>query len=166
MTLGDNVTIDTYGLTGHITGSISERTLPDQPTRATGELQVRDGQYIALARKLDIERGRLIFNGGLLADPAVDIRAIKEFPDIKAGVNVRGSLREPRLTFFSEPAKPQSQIVSLLLRRFVAVGAGSESRRYAGRAPGSRRTSRRTARLATRQQTWHPGHFRRIHAQQ
>jgi translocation and assembly module TamB len=115
MTLGDNVTIDTYGLTGHITGSISERTLPGQPTRATGELQVRDGQYMALARKLDIERGKLIFSGGLLADPAVDIRAIKEFPDIKAGVNVRGSLREPRLTFFSEPSVPQSQIVSLLL---------------------------------------------------
>lgn len=115
MTLGDKVTIDTYGLTGHITGSITERTLPGEPTRATGELQVKDGQYTALARKLDIERGRLIFSGGLLADPAVDIRAIKEFPDVKAGVNVRGSLREPRLSFFSEPSIPQSQIVSLLL---------------------------------------------------
>ncbi len=115
MTLGDNVTIDTYGLTGHITGSISERTLPGEPTRATGELQVKDGQYLALARRLDIERGKLIFGGGLLADPAVDIRAVKEFPDVKAGVNVRGSLREPRLSFFSEPSIPQSQIVSLLL---------------------------------------------------
>jgi len=114
LTLGDKVTIDTYGLTGHVTGSITERTQPGEPTRATGELQVRDGQYMALARRLDIERGRLIFNG-LLVDPAVDIRAIKEFPDIKAGVNVRGTLREPRLTFFSEPSVPQSQIVSLLL---------------------------------------------------
>jgi translocation and assembly module TamB len=115
MTLGDKVTIETYGLSGHITGSITERTLPGEPTRATGELQVKDGQYTALARKLDIERGRLIFSGGLLADPAVDIRAVKIFPDVKAGVNVRGSLREPRLSFFSEPSIPQSQIVSLLL---------------------------------------------------
>ena len=68
---------------------------------------MKDGQYTALARKLDIERGRLIFNGGLLADPAVDIRAIKVFPDVKAGVNVRGSLREPRLKFFSDPSIPQ-----------------------------------------------------------
>jgi translocation and assembly module TamB len=37
------------------------------------------------------------------------------FPDVKAGVNVRGSLREPRLSFFSEPSVPQAQIVSLLL---------------------------------------------------
>ena len=128
LTLGEKVTIDTYGLTGHITGSITERTQPGEPTRATGELQVKDGEYMALARRLDIERGRLIFNG-LLVDPAVDIRAIKEFPDIKAGVNVRGTLREPRLTFFSEPSVPQSQIVSLLL-----AGGSFQSAQTADRA--------------------------------
>ncbi|HEU5137121.1 MAG TPA: translocation/assembly module TamB domain-containing protein [Steroidobacteraceae bacterium] len=134
MTLGDKVTIDTYGLVGHITGSITERTLPGEPTRATGELQVKDGTYTALARKLDIERGRLIFSGGLLADPAVDIRAIKEFPDVKAGVNARGSLRDPKLTFFSEPTIPQAQIVSLLL-----AGGSLQSAQEQGRAgtPGA-----------------------------
>lgn len=115
MTLGDKVTIETYGLSGSITGSITETTAPGEPTRATGELQVKDGQYLALARKLDIERGRLIYNGGLLADPAIDIRAVKVFPDRKAGVNVRGSLREPRLSFFAEPSLPQSDIVQILL---------------------------------------------------
>jgi len=135
MTLGDRVTIETYGLSGHVTGSITETTLPDEPTRATGELQVKDGQYVALARKLDIERGRLIFNDRLLVDPAVDIRAVKEFPDIKAGVNVRGTLREPRLSFFSEPSVPQSQIVSLLL-----AGGSLQSAQEQGRAgtPGAR----------------------------
>jgi len=115
MTLGENVSLETYGLSGHITGSIRETTVPDQPTLATGELQVKDGQYVALARKLDIERGRLIYNGGLLADPAIDIRAVKVFPDVKAGVNVRGTLRDPRLSFFSEPSIPQSDIVQILL---------------------------------------------------
>jgi translocation and assembly module TamB len=115
MTLGDNVSLETYGLSGHITGSIRETTVPDQPTRATGELQIKDGQYVALARKLDIERGRLIYSGGLLADPAIDIRAVKVFPDVKAGVNVRGTLREPRLSFFSEPSIAQSDIVQILL---------------------------------------------------
>ena len=76
---------------------------------------MNDGQYVALARKLDIERGKLIYNGGLLADPAIDIRAVKVFPDVKAGVNVRGTLREPRLSFFSEPSIPQSDIVQILL---------------------------------------------------
>jgi translocation and assembly module TamB len=129
MTLGEKVTIETYGLSGHVTGSITERTLPGQPTRATGELQVKDGEYTALARKLDIERGRLIFADRLLVDPAVDIRAVKIFPDVKAGVNVRGTLREPRLTFFSEPAIPQSQIVSLIL-----AGGSLQSAQEPGRA--------------------------------
>ena len=142
VTLGDKVTIETYGLSGHVTGSIKETTLPDQPTRATGELQVKDGQYTALARKLDIERGRLIFNDRLLADPAVDIRAVKVLPDVTAGVNVRGTLREPRLTFFSEPSIPQSQIVSLILagsslesaQRADRVGTGAASQEVAGQA--------------------------------
>jgi translocation and assembly module TamB len=134
MTLGEKVTIDTYGLSGHVTGSITERTMPGEPTRATGELQVKDGEYVALARKLDIERGRLIFSGGLLVDPAVDIRAVKEFPDIKAGVNVRGTLREPRLSFFSEPSVPQSQIVSLLLAGGSLQSAQDQSRAGTGQA--------------------------------
>lgn len=140
MTLGDNVTIETYGLSGHVTGSITERSLPDEPTRATGELQVRDGEYTALARKLDIERGRLIFNGGLLVDPAVDIRAVKIFPDVKAGVNVRGTLREPRLTFFSEPSIPQSQIVSLIL-----AGGSLQSAQDASRQAGAPTASQEVA---------------------
>jgi len=134
MTLGEKVTIETYGLSGHVTGSITERTLPGQPTRATGELQVKDGQYTALARKLDIERGRLIFSDRLLVDPAVDIRAVKVFPDVKAGVNVRGTLREPRLTFFSEPAIPQSQIVSLILAGGSLQTAQEQSRVNNGQA--------------------------------
>jgi translocation and assembly module TamB len=142
LTLGDNVTVETYGLSGHITGSITQRTLPGEPTRATGELQVRDGEYLTLARKLDIERGRLIFSGGLLVDPAVDIRAVKVFPDVTAGVNVRGSLREPRLSFFSEPSIPQSQIVSLLLsggglegaQPSVTGGPGGDTQQVAGQA--------------------------------
>ncbi len=115
MTLGDDVHIATYGLSGYLTGGITVHTQPDQPSRASGELQVREGQYVALARQLNIERGRLIYNDRLLADPAIDIRAVKIFPDVKAGVNVRGSLREPRLSFFSEPSIPQSQIVGILL---------------------------------------------------
>ena len=144
MTLGDNVTIETYGLSGHLIGSITERTLPGQPTRATGELQVKNGQYTALARKLDIERGRLIFSGGLLVDPGVDIRAIKEFPDVKAGVNVRGSLRDPRLSFFSEPSIPQSQIVSLILAG-GSLQPGQSADRPGGAAAGTQAASQAAA---------------------
>ncbi len=128
MSLGDDVTVDTSGLSGRLTGSITARTTADDVSRAIGELQVEEGKYTAYGRKLDIQRGRLIFSGGLLADPAVDIRAVKQFPDVVAGIHVRGSLRQPRLTYFSEPALPQSQIVSLIL-----AGGGLEAAQAANR---------------------------------
>jgi translocation and assembly module TamB len=115
LALGERVNIDTSGVTGRLTGSITIRSGYDAITRATGELSVAEGKYTAYARKLDIERGRLIFTGGPIDNPGVDLRAIKEFPGVKAGINVRGTLLQPHMTFFSDPPLPQSQIVSLIL---------------------------------------------------
>jgi translocation and assembly module TamB len=115
LSLGERVNIDTSGVTARLTGSITIRSGYDAITRATGELSVAEGKYTAYARKLDIERGRLIFTGGPIDNPGIDLRAIKEFPGVKAGVNVRGTLLQPHMTFFSDPSLPQSQVVSLIL---------------------------------------------------
>ena len=56
--------------------------------------------------------------GGFLYWAPVEItmaRAVKVFPDVTAGINVRGSLRQPRISYFSDPSLTQSQILSLLL---------------------------------------------------
>lgn len=115
LVLGDQVNIDTSGLKGRLVGSITVRSGYEEVTRASGELNVEGGEYVAYARKLEIDRGRLIFTGGPVGNPGVDIRAVKKFPDVLAGVNVRGTLLQPRMTFFSEPSRPQSQIVQLIL---------------------------------------------------
>jgi len=115
LTLTDDVNINAQGLSAKLGGSIVLRTDEAQNSRGSGELNVVSGKYAALGRLLDIERGRLIFSNGPLGDPGVDLRAQKVFPEVTAGVNVRGTLRAPRMTFFSEPAIPQSQIASLIL---------------------------------------------------
>jgi translocation and assembly module TamB len=115
LTLGDKVTIDTFGLTARLTGTLVLRDGTEDVTRGSGELSIEEGKYTAYGRRLDIERGRLVFSGGPVNNPGVDIRAVKQYPDVKAGVNVRGTLVQPRLTFFSEPSLPQSQILSLIL---------------------------------------------------
>jgi len=122
MTLGPNVNIDTMGLTGQLAGSVTVRSGYDAITRAAGVLSVQKGQYSAYARKLDIQSGRLIFTNGPIDDPGIEIRAVKRYPDVTAGINVRGTLQEPRLSFFSNPSLPQSQIVSLILS-----GGGGDS---------------------------------------
>jgi translocation and assembly module TamB len=133
LALGDRVSVDTTGLTGRLKGNITVRSGYDEVTSGTGELSIEDGKYSAYARKLDIQRGRLIFTGGPIGNPGIDIRAIKEFPDVTAGVNVRGTLLQPRMSFFSDPSLTQSQIVSLILSggsletaQNKQSGAGSE----------------------------------------
>jgi len=115
LVLGDQVSIRTSGLTGRLIGNINVRSGYDAVTRATGELSVEEGKYVAYAHNMDITRGRLIFTGGPVDDPGIDIRAIHKFPDVTAGVNVRGTLLQPHLSFFSEPSLAQAEIVSLLL---------------------------------------------------
>ena len=115
LALGERVTVNTAGLSGRLSGSIRVVTDDTGISRGSGELNVEEGKYLAYGRNLDIQHGRLLFSNGLMGDPGLDLRAIKKFPDITAGVNVRGTLRQPRMTFFSDPEVAQSQIVSLLL---------------------------------------------------
>lgn len=117
--LGDGVRIETQGLTGRLTGSVVVKSGEEAITRATGELRIADGKYSAYGRTLDIAQGRLIYTGSPIDDPGIDIRAEKSFqdPDVGAavaGINVRGTLREPQITFFSEPPLPQQQILALV----------------------------------------------------
>jgi translocation and assembly module TamB len=113
--LGDKVNLDAMGLSARLTGSVTVSSGYDAITRGTGELSVAEGKYTAYARKLDIQRGRLIYNGRPIDDPGIDVIAQKQFPDVTAGVKVRGTLTHPFLSFFSDPPLPQSQIVSLIL---------------------------------------------------
>ena len=133
LTLGDQVTLDSFGLSGRLAGTLNVTTSPDGSSRGSGELGVAEGKYAALGRRLDIERGRLIFSGGLIGDPGVDLRATKIFPDVRAGVNVRGTLREPRMSFFSEPSLPQSQVVSLILAGGTLESAQNSTLSNSGR---------------------------------
>jgi len=129
LTLGDDVNINAQGLTAKLGGSILLRTDEAQNSRGQGELSVTSGKYKALGRLLDIQRGRLLFNNGPLGDPGIDLRAQKVFPEVTAGVNVRGTLRAPRMTFFSEPAIPQSQIASLILSGGSLAGVQQDTPR-------------------------------------
>jgi translocation and assembly module TamB len=80
-----------------------------------GELRVAEGRYEAYGQQLEINRGQLIFSNAPLDDPGLDIEARRRIETVTVGLNVRGTLQEPRLTFFSDPSMPQTQIVSYLL---------------------------------------------------
>jgi translocation and assembly module TamB len=113
--LGDKVDLDAYGLSGRITGAVRARSQPHETAVASGELEIEKGRYRAYTRELDVERGRLLFTGGPVTDPGVDLRASRKLPGHTVGVIVRGRLRRPQLTLYSEPPLPQAQIASMLV---------------------------------------------------
>ncbi|HEX5340297.1 MAG TPA: translocation/assembly module TamB domain-containing protein [Gammaproteobacteria bacterium] len=123
--MGDKVDIAGFGLSGHITGSVLAVDEPGHFTTGSGELQIVDGQYTAYGQKLHIARGRLMFNGGPISNPALDIRALRKpaHPETvipgqseqQVGVVVRGTLHDPAVSLFSNPPLPQSSLLSYLL---------------------------------------------------
>ena len=127
--MGDDVRVDAFGLQGRIVGGVGTTAHTGETPIGRGELSVDDGRYEALGQKLDINRGRLLFDASPLDDPGLDIEARRRVETTEVGLNVRGTLQEPRLTFFSDPAMSQSQIMSYLLTgKSVDSITGSETK--------------------------------------
>ena len=123
--LGDDVYFRGFNLTGNVGGQVVAESMPGHPVTGDGELTIQNGIYAAYFQKLAIEHGRLMFSGGPITDPALDIRAVRtgahpemvQFGSVeqKVGVLVRGLLQAPVLTLWSDPPLPQSQLVSYLV---------------------------------------------------
>ncbi|MGB5259901.1 MAG: translocation/assembly module TamB domain-containing protein [Gammaproteobacteria bacterium] len=130
LVLGDAVEIDGFGLSGKLQGNVMLVDLPQQPASATGEISIAGGRYEAYGQKLAIRTGRLLFAGGAVTKPGLDIEAVrKPAPDVLVGVKVRGGLQAPKFTVFSEPAMSQSaQLSWLVLGRPLEGGASDNER--------------------------------------
>lgn len=110
-----DATVDGYGLSGRISGALTVSEAPGQPTRASGSLQIDDGRYTAWGQQLTIERGRLLYSGGPISAPGLDVRAVRRPRDVMVGVNVRGTLSAPELRLISEPPMEQAELLSWLV---------------------------------------------------
>ncbi len=114
--MGKDVQINAFGLQGQLGGNVGTTTGGESAV-GRGELSVSNGKYEAYGQKLDITRGRLLFDATPLDDPGLDIVAERkmEAQSIKVGLNVRGTLHAPRVSFFSDPSMSQTRILSYLL---------------------------------------------------
>jgi translocation and assembly module TamB len=113
--LGDKVKFDGYGLNAYFAGSLRVRDMTGKLTTARGELNVLDGKYKLYGMELGVERGQLLFAGGPIDTPGLNIRASRHTDDVRVGVDVGGTLPEPTLSMFSSPSMPQSEIIAYLL---------------------------------------------------
>ncbi|MDN5850136.1 MAG: translocation/assembly module TamB domain-containing protein, partial [Nitrococcus sp.] len=97
--LGEHVRFEGFGLKGRIDGRLLIVQQPGGPTTGSGELRIVNGEYRAYGQGLVIETGRILFAGGPIDQPGVNIRAVRHpAEDITVGVQVRGSLKKPEFT--------------------------------------------------------------------
>jgi translocation and assembly module TamB len=127
--LGDAVNFKGFGLTTRLEGTVVVFDQPPRPVSAQGEVRLVEGHYKAYGQNLSIETGRLIFTGGGVTTPAVDLYATRHpREDITVGVRVRGTLDKPMLTLDSDPAMAREQQLSwLLLGRPLDQNSTSDS---------------------------------------
>ncbi len=122
--LGKQVHINVAGLDARLSGGIDIRISDPARVTGTGEIRVAKGSYSIYGTKLKIVRGRAIFAGGPVQQPSLDILALREVDDIKAGVTVTGTPEAPLIKLYSEPPLPDTDILSytVLGRRLEQSG--------------------------------------------
>jgi translocation and assembly module TamB len=101
--MGDAVHVEGQGLSGRASGQVLVTQVAGGTTRASGEVQINEGTYEAYGQSFTIERGRLLYAGGPVANPGLDLRATRQSGSVTAGFEVRGTLENPRLAVFSDP---------------------------------------------------------------
>ena len=115
LTLGDRVHFYGFGFEGRFGGSLLLEDEPGQLTRATGEINVPEGRYRAYGQRLDVEYGRLLYTGGPLTNPGLDLRAVRHVGNVTAGIKLQGTLNQPQLELFSDPAMGETDALSYLV---------------------------------------------------
>ncbi len=114
--LGEKVTVAASGFTGKLTGSLLIIEQPAKPPVAVGELVVVDGVYKSYGQDLTLDRGRVIFAGGPLENPGLDMRAYRKAADgTIAGLIIKGTLRNPQTTIYSDPPMNESDALAYVL---------------------------------------------------
>ncbi len=115
--LGNDVNLSAQGLETKVRGAVLVIEEPGQDTRANGELELAEGTFKAYGQNLVIEHGRLYFAGGSILDPGIDVRAHRNVAEdnVVAGIDARGTLRQPEVTVWSQPTMSESEALSYLV---------------------------------------------------
>ncbi|MGE3919868.1 MAG: translocation/assembly module TamB domain-containing protein, partial [Gammaproteobacteria bacterium] len=137
--LGDNAFINIEGINGQVVGKILLHYDPRDMTTAKGEINIVNGQFSAYGRKLKIDKGKLLFTGGKINNPYVDLIASKvvhtstranvtlgagfltslglaQSGEVLVGVNIKGRLKNYQVKLFSQPGGfSDADILSLML---------------------------------------------------
>jgi translocation and assembly module TamB len=121
---GQRFRIVGQGLDAYLRGKVRVQSRPDGTIVAIGTIDAVNGSYRAFGQKLDIERGRLIFDGPI-DNPALDVLALRRNLQVEAGVEVTGTARAPQVRLTSRPPVPDAEKLSWLVLGRASPDASS-----------------------------------------
>jgi translocation and assembly module TamB len=99
---GERLHIVGAGLNTDLRGKVNLKTNRQGVLEARGVLSSVRGVYFVFGQRLEIDRGRLIFDGPI-DNPALDIAAKRRNLAVEAGVEVTGTMRVPNVRLISDP---------------------------------------------------------------
>ncbi len=126
--LTEDVRLEAFGLDTRLEGQLRIVQRPKRSMRANGEIRLIDGKFRAYGQNLLIRDGSILFSGPL-DQPNLRVEAIRNpssmsDSSIIVGVRVSGSAAQPKVEVFSDPAMPQVEQLSYLLRGRGLEGGG------------------------------------------
>ena len=111
--LGPRFYLTGFGLDSGLVGSM-DLHMADGKLTALGQLRTRGGAVSAYGQRLQLRRGRITFQGDV-ANPVLDIQALRTDVAVQAGVQVAGTARRPRIDLVSQPEVSETEKLSWLL---------------------------------------------------
>ncbi len=138
LVLGKEVNIDAFGLRARLQGDLTLLQQPGKEMLGDGQLEVIDGSYrlsggmklsAAIGKPLTVEQGIIVFAKTPLSNPGLVLSAQREGGDVTAGVRIFGTLKNPKLTFFSDsdPGMSQAEVSNYLLTGIPPKKEGGET---------------------------------------
>ena len=112
--LGDHLTFTGEGLDARLAGRLRVTTSADGTVQARGTIRAVNGTYYAFGQKLTIDRGRVIFDGPI-ANPALDVVALRKNLPVEAGVEISGTVKVPQVRVTSNPPVPENEALAWLV---------------------------------------------------
>ena len=104
-------------------------------TTVRGDIHLKSGKINVQSKEFEVEKGTISFVGDDPSNPEVTVTAAWPAPDgTKVLANYVGPVKTGKVTLTSEPVRPKSEIVQLIL---FGTADGSEATPYASRSPST-----------------------------
>jgi translocation and assembly module TamB len=121
--IGDSFSVSGPGFQARLGGSVR---IVDDGSRSPigqGQVTIGNGSFRGYGQDLRISDGRVIFTGGPIDNPSLNIPAYRQARDgTIAGIRIRGTLERPEAELYSIPPLHDSEILS-----YILTGNGSNT---------------------------------------